>query len=176
MIYNKNMLFLAIIGLLPINNAFATPKLSGNYIVSMTRNCQATVTYKNNVINDIKPGEISSSLRQLKFTPDNTGFAGAITQSGYSEWGNNIRSNAYISNNTLHEEVSSNKAGSTYANTATTFTVFGSKSRQYHIYYSDIDGNNIAHYAAIIGLRDDSNLYNNVAPNKCAEQGSFKRQ
>jgi hypothetical protein len=76
------------------------------------------------------------------------------------------------SNNTLEKSSSSNQSG-TYTNTATTFTVIGgSKPSEYNVYYGSIDSSNIAHYAALIRVKDD----NNSVPNKCAEQGTLTRQ
>ena len=169
---NKKVVLAVIVSVSLTGNVLAVPKLSGNYIVSLTKNCQATVTYNNNVINNIQPGYISASLYQLKITPNSTGVAGTIIFSGYDERGNNLRSNTMGSNNTLQESFSSNKSG-TYANTATTFTT---GSSPYHVYYGSIDSSNIAHYAALIRLKDDNNAYNNSVPNKCSEQGTLVRQ
>ena len=172
---NKKLVLVAIASVLLTGNALAVPKLSGNYIVYLTDNCQATATYNNNVISNIQPGYISASLYQLTLTPNSTGVAGMLVMSGYRERGNNLRSNTMSSNNTLQESFSSNQ-NATYSNTGTTFTVTGSKSSQYHVYYGSIDSSNVAHYAALIRLKGDNNVYNNSVPNKCVEQGTLVRQ
>ncbi len=180
---NKELVLVAIASVLLTGNALAVPKLSGNYIISLTDTCQATTTYNNSsaMINNIQPGYISASLYKLTLTPNSTGVAGMLVMSGYRESGNNLRSETMSSNNTLQESSSSNQ-NATYSNTATTFTITGSKSSQYHVYYGSVDSSNVAHYAALIRLKDDNNAYKNFytgiisVPNKCAEQGTLVRQ
>ena len=162
---------IVIAALLLSGNVFAAtvPKLAGSYIFSFNKTCQATMT------SSLRgEGDISAAMFQVKITPNKTGVAGSVTVSGYNNVGSNILFGTQ--SDKLTENIYSNKL-LTYSNTATTIYMSGF-NQTFHVYYGSIDSGNIAHYAAIISLSNDSNVYSSTIKNinKCTTQGTFTRQ
>lgn len=149
------------------NASAANIMLSGNYIFTLKKICQATDAIS------FKPGDISGLLLQVKATPNSTGVAGTMVVSGYNDIGSNLLGSA----GSVMVEKTITNTSLAYSNTATTFTIASINGGQpFHVFYGGVDANHIAHYAAMMSLTNDNNVYTGGDPNKCTSQATLVRQ
>ncbi|MDD5273086.1 MAG: hypothetical protein PHU14_10240 [Methylovulum sp.] len=149
------------------------PKLSGNYVFSLSGRCQTTVI--GSPITSVKPGDMSESIFKATFTPNVSGTAGSVKIVGYNDVGQYLLSETQGEFDVLTENAI-NKSGK-YSNTATSLSISvlqgGAPS---HIYYANIGTDNIAQYATFLNLYDDNNLSSVGTQNKCVAHGTLIRQ
>jgi hypothetical protein len=157
--------------------ATAAPAISGKYIIAEHRMCQAKAVYhfapgvgeSGNYVDQIvfQGGEIGNSVLLADFSP----AKGKVSFSGFDAHGDASliqltgEQNIVQGNLLGTDAIMGNKVP--YANDDTTFTLNGTV---YHVFYGQVDKNNIAHYAAYQG--EDTN--NDGQP--CSVQGTASRQ
>lgn len=147
----------------------ATSILSGNYVASFTKTCQSTILNGSQII----PGDISTLLGSFNITPDNTGYAGNATFTGYNHVGHTIVLSTTDTDIMKEKQVNTS---TTYSNDATTMFISvmdNNNGETFHIYYFNIDNNNVAHNAELISLTHDNNP-SPVDPNYCTTRGSLQ--
>jgi len=174
---------ISLCSLLLFGNALAAtaivPKISGNYIFSFTKSCQSSITGNPGNSGNVneKSGDISDGLFTVAATPDKTNYAGSLLISGYTEVGHDL----YLPTDPgdlLTEKFHSN-ISSTYSNTANSLFIAAMNNNAgetFHVYYANIDSNNIAHNIEGISLTADLNTYTGGDPNKCTTRASLIRQ
>lgn len=166
MVFFGRKLFLVTIALLAFNVQASPPKLSGNYILSMTGSCPVDPDRNSR-------GELSGNLFQVKVIPNKTGVAGRIIISGYHVNGSLLGGGNPSNFREMQEEPVINQKF-TYSNSAKTLRLnsgTGSGSESFHIYYGSVDRRNVAHYAAIMSLADSD-----TSGVKCITQGTLVKQ
>ena len=156
--------------------AQAAPAISGKYIVTERRMCQATATFNfanggsiGNYVNNVNlfGGDTGQTLLLATFSP----AKGTISVTGFGAGGDTMLfhltgtgSGTLGSALTEHPE-NGNKIP--YSNTDTTVTING---LTYHVFYGQVDKNNVAHFAAFQGV------YQNDIGQACTNQGEITRQ
>ncbi len=156
------------------------PKISGGYVVTITKICQSNIEIlkQNSVIQNVqqKSGDISSSLFQIVFTPNKTNYAGAAVVSGYNDVGHELYQAADPTD--VLKEKSYTNVPINYNNTLSTLymSVFNGGGQTFNIFYANIDANNIVHNIEGIAASKDLNNYNGGNPNYCTNRLSAIRQ
>ena len=155
--------------------ACATPAISGKYIVTERRMCQAVATFSfDNTVNtgdfvndvNLNGGIFKNSLVLANFSP----AKGNVSISGTDEGGDVMLFDKTgvqtgQQGNVIAETANSGKVA--YSNTSTTVTING---ETYHVLYGQIDKNNIAHYFATEGV------FTNSGNELCTAQAEASRQ
>jgi len=153
----------------------AAPAISGKYIVTERRMCQAVATFNfDNTVNtgdfvngvNLNGGIFKNSLVLANFSP----AKGKVTVDGIDEGGDAMLfaftgAQNGQQGNVMAESANSGKVD--YSNTDTTVTING---EIYHVLYGQVDKNNIAHYFAMEGV------FINDGNELCSAQADASRQ
>lgn len=155
--------------------AMAAPVISGSYIVTERRMCQANAAFNfaqgetDNYVDQVslQGGESGHTLLQAAFSP----AKGKVTVSGFDATGDSMlfhltgKASGTLGNPLTQKTMSGSKIA--YSNTDTTLTINGTT---YQVLYGQVDKNNIAHYAAFQGVNQ------NDIGEACSVQGEATRQ
>ena len=153
----------------------ATPTVSGKYIVTERRLCQAVAMFNFDNVSatgdfvngvDLQGGIFKNSLVLATFSPSK----GTVNVSGIDEGGDSMLfqktgTQGGTEGNAMAEAPNSGKVP--YSNTDTTITING---ETYHVLFGQLDKNGIAHYFAFEGLST------NDSGEPCTSQAEASRQ
>jgi len=173
--YSVKKALVCAVAILVSSSALATPVISGKYIVTERRMCQAVATFSfDNTVNtgdfvngvNLNGGIFKNSLVLANFSP----AKGKVTVDGLDEGGDAMLfaftgAQNGQQGNVMAESANSGKVD--YSNTDTTVTING---ETYHVLYGQVDKNNIAHYFAMEGV------FINDSNELCSAQADASRQ
>ena len=127
--------------------------------------------------NEMKPGDISTSLVQVKITPNASGYAGTVAYSGFNDVGHELINSPSDSDIISEKSVSGSM---TYSNTATTMWVskLDTNGETFHVFYLNVDANHVAHNIEMLSMTNDHQNpnYSGGDPNKCTTRASLSMQ